>query len=137
MSDPPRTIGMRHVLYLSTAMFYLALARLDFGCRSAPRIIAALREVKPAAGPRTGLDLALVTWAMGAAARRVPWRSDCLIQSLAASRWLRRNGITPDFRLAVAQKPEGGILAHAWIEAEGSVITGGQSVSDMHVLIAS
>jgi hypothetical protein len=129
--------GPRRMVYLLAAISHLARARLDFARRSAPTIVTALRDRQPEAGPRTTLDLALVKWAMGAAACRVPWRADCLIQSMAADRWLRGHGITPAFRLGVTQKPEGGILAHAWIEAEGTVITGGLSVEDSHILIAS
>ena len=28
-------------------------------------------------------------------------------------------------------------IAHAWIEAEGTIITGGRRVEDLHILIAS
>lgn len=137
MTDQLRNIGPRRTVYLLSAVTYLARARLDFARRPASTIVTALRDRQPEAGPRTTLDLALVRWAMGAAACRVPWRADCLLQSMAADRWLRGHGITPAFRLGVTQKPEGGILAHAWIEAEGTVITGGLPVEDLHILIDS
>ena len=126
----------RQQAYLLTAVRHLAWARLEFGRRPAGEFLARLQD-RPRDGTRKGsrFDVALASWAIGAAASGVPWRSDCLIQSMAADRWLRHNGIVADFRLGVTSSANGSILGHAWIELDGVVLTGGSSVEKYQVLI--
>jgi transglutaminase superfamily protein len=62
--------------------------------------------------------------AIQAVAARVPWRSDCLVQALAAQRWLRRRGVNSSMRLGVRQ-PNGRFDAHAWLTVGGKVVIGG------------
>lgn len=54
----------------------------------------------------------------------VPWRSDCLIQAIAAKMWLNSLGIPSECRLAADAKPSG-LCAHAWLLSDGQVVTGG------------
>lgn len=67
----------------------------------------------------------LAAWAIETVARHVPWRSDCLLQAMAADRWLRNHGYRPEFHLGVARKDEGELCAHAWLTLDGKVVTGG------------
>jgi hypothetical protein len=67
---------------------------------------------------------------LGVWSRRLPWRSDCLIQSLAARLWLDHAGIPCSFRLGAGRGPDG-LHAHAWIEVNGVVATGGRAVSGL------
>ena len=55
---------------------------------------------------------------------RVPWRSDCVVQALAARRWLARGGVGSTVCVGV-RKDEQGFQAHAWLKAAGRVVTGG------------
>ena len=65
-----------------------------------------------------------IGWAIAAAARRLPFRSTCLLESLAADAMLRRRGYASEIRFGV-QPPSGGALAaHAWVEHEGAVVIG-------------
>ena len=66
-----------------------------------------------------------MAWAIAAVARRVPWRSDCLVQVMAGDAWLRRCGLTGDFHLGVAKDPGGAFKAHAWLTYRGIVVAGG------------
>ena len=59
---------------------------------------------------RDALDMRRLSWAIGVASRVVPWRSDCLIQSMAADRWLRSCGVIPKFKLGAASDQSGHIL---------------------------
>jgi Transglutaminase-like superfamily len=70
------------------------------------------------------VDVQRLSWAIVAAAQRVPWRSDCLIQAIAADRWLRRHQLRPDFYLGVAKDKHGTFAAHAWLCYGDLIVTG-------------
>jgi Transglutaminase-like superfamily len=65
-----------------------------------------------------------VSWAIGVAACRVPWRSDCLVRARAAQRWLARKGIPTEMFIGV-RKNRGSFEAHAWLLHDGKTVTGG------------
>jgi hypothetical protein len=68
-----------------------------------------------------------VAFAIPRAAARVPWRATCLVQALAAQSWLARMGIASELKLG-ARKVSGGRLdAHAWLEAGGRIVVGGDA----------
>src|SRR5262245_44559583 len=71
------------------------------------------------------VNLARLSWAICAAAARVPWRSDCLPQAMAAERWLRRYGMRPHFFVGVAKDAHGRLEAHAWLRCDDVTVTGG------------
>jgi hypothetical protein len=66
-----------------------------------------------------------VSVAMGRMASRVPWQATCLVQALAARRWLARRGIVSSMFVGVQKEPSLEIVAHAWLISGGEVITGG------------
>lgn len=55
---------------------------------------------------------------------RVPWRSDCLVQALAARRWLARGRVKSDLCIGV-RKGDEGFGAHAWLKVGERIVTGG------------
>jgi hypothetical protein len=55
----------------------------------------------------------------------MPWRADCIIQALAAERWLRRRGIPSALFFGVPKEPRKEFVAHAWLKAGERVVTGG------------
>lgn len=63
-----------------------------------------------------------ITWAVAAAARRVPGAS-CLTQALAGTLLLAAAGHEATLRFGVT-KDEGRLRAHAWIESEGRTVLG-------------
>lgn len=67
-----------------------------------------------------------MVFAITATARRVPWRSDCLVQALAGQNWLRRSGIASEIVVGTAQSDPGGFEAHAWLARDGEVLLGGE-----------
>jgi hypothetical protein len=73
------------------------------------------------------IDLSRLEWAIGAAARRMPWRCDCLPQALAAARWLRRYRLQPRLLIGVAKDPTGELQAHAWLQCNGFTVIGGDT----------
>jgi len=126
----------RQHAYLIIAVGYLARARIAFGTAPAKEILARLQDgPETAADDHGALDVELLRWAIRAAADAVPWRADCLIQSMAADRWLRRHGIVPAFKLGIKADDHGAMLGHAWLEVDGEVVTGGAAVEDYKRLI--
>lgn len=116
--------------YLAQAVWELGVARLQFGARSGLQIVETLRaaDASQSVPARSDLDLPRLSWALNVAAERVPWRSDCLIRAMAASRWLRRHGYQTEFHLGVARPHSGSAMGHAWLSCNGASIVGGSGV---------
>ena len=72
---------------------------------------------------KRGIPAERITWAVSAAARRIP-RATCLTQALAGLLLLSRYGHAATLRLGVAKDPHGRLQAHAWLESEGRTILG-------------
>jgi hypothetical protein len=64
-----------------------------------------------------------VRWALGAAARRLPWRSSCLVRALAGRRMLARRGVPCTLYLGV-RRAGGSVEAHAWLRCGGGYVSG-------------
>jgi len=69
--------------------------------------------------------VARVKWAVGAAARHVPWEAKCLVQAMAARAMLGRRGIDGTIYLGLARDEENQLQAHAWLRCGPWLITGG------------
>lgn len=115
---------------LLRAVGLLLYARLCLALRPADRLLSDLR--RKSFTPETAAHLATtradverIAWAIAAASRRVPWRSDCLIQVVAADRWLKSLGLAGDFHLGVAKDAAGAFKAHAWLKCADQIIAGG------------
>jgi Transglutaminase-like superfamily len=121
-----RRLSRRHLQYAAWALGYLAFSRVRFAFVSTRCLLRDLAFRRHAA-PRAGrpLDLRLVAWSIRAVSRRVPWRSDCLLQAMAATAWLRKAGYAPEFYLGVRSGASGDIEAHAWLTVDGRVLVGG------------
>jgi len=66
-----------------------------------------------------------VAFAIPRVAFYLPWRGDCLVQALAARRWLGHNGIATALHLGVHKDLSVNFEAHAWLTAGDKVVTGG------------
>ena len=100
----------------------LFLARVDAGeVASLAAFDSAAPETSQDQLPR---DVERVAYLIPRVAARLPWRTDCLVQALAARRWLASLG--HDSLLHLGSRKEGDRLAaHAWLTWRGHVITGG------------
>lgn len=65
-----------------------------------------------------------VAYAVPIMGLRVPWRADCVVQALAARRWLARGGIGSTICIGV-RKDAAGFQAHAWLKVGERIVTGG------------
>jgi hypothetical protein len=125
--------------YLFEAVRGLFLARLEFERKTASEIIARFSDATCTTSPKRdgySLSVSTVGWAIGVAACHVPWRADCLIEAMAAHRWLCDYGYRTSFALGVLGEEEG-MRAHAWLECEGIRVTGGGSTSQYRTLCVS
>jgi len=59
-------------------------------------------------------------------AARLPWRADCLVQALAARRWLGRHGVATTLTCGVPRDKPADFEAHAWLTAGTRIVTGGE-----------
>lgn len=117
-------------LYLAIAVKELLIARIRYATRTVGKILRKLQDDRLSCdgemGARTcAVDVDRLSWAIGAAAARVPWRSDCLLQVMAADRWLRRCQLRPEFFLGVAKNSTGALESHAWLRFGNFEVTGG------------
>lgn len=117
----------REILLLAEAVRELALAAVTLKLRPFARVARDL--TRPAGSAVVGdpdLLSKRVRWAVLAASRRVPWRSVCFEQAIAAQRMLGRRGVAADLVYGV-RKSEQGLDAHVWLRlADGWTVVGGE-----------
>lgn len=114
---------------LGRAVLELALARARLGADHSAHLLQSTTARRSPPVPLTKDQARLVeqvAFAIPRAAHRVPWRADCLVQALAGERWLRRRGIAAQVVIGVKKEGPGSLDAHAWLEAGGDVVTGGE-----------
>lgn len=70
------------------------------------------------------------------AARRVPWRADCLVQAMAGQDMLRRRGIATAVTVGTAKQADGTFQSHAWL-LRGDIVVLGGDVSGFEPLLQS
>ncbi len=69
-------------------------------------------------------DIKRIAYLIPRVAARMPWRADCLVQALAARRWLASSGHETQLSLGT-RKRAGKFEAHAWLKWHDYVVTGG------------
>jgi hypothetical protein len=67
-----------------------------------------------------------VHWAVRASSKRVPWRTVCFHEGIAAHQMLCRAGIQSVMHYGVA-KSDGGMEAHVWVTVDDRVVVGGET----------
>lgn len=118
-------LGPRVGFDLFRAVAELAIARLRLSAQGPERLLAAGND-----SPHANLSpiqthlIDRVAFAIPRAAARVPWRATCLVQALAARRWLAREGIASQLVLG-ARKDGDALDAHAWLTVGDRVVIGG------------
>ena len=126
-----RALALEAVAWLALAR--AALLGLRFG-RIARHLGRPMQETGIDGDPRDAAIGGRVGWAIGAAARRVPWRTECLEQALAAEAMLRRRRVPCTMYVGVARNPGAGVDAHAWLRTGRLHVTGGADVTRYAVL---
>jgi hypothetical protein len=115
---------------LVEAYWQLGLVRVSILIRSFNAIAPSLgrQGVEPTIdiAPQLSSQADMIGWAVRAAARRTPWRSNCLAQAIAAKRMLKKRGIPSTLFLGVKKNAEenGPMKAHAWLQCGKQILTG-------------
>lgn len=78
--------------------------------------------------------IARIAFVLPRISARLPWRSDCMIQAIAAQNWLSARGLPSEIRIGVERPDQGPFGAHAWLVHEDTVVTGGD-ISRYEVLL--
>ena len=118
--------GTRDWADLLRAVGNLAWARQKVA--SAPPNELVQRPLAPMAAPSADQAelVRRVSKAIPRAASRVPWRSDCLVQALAAERWLAKMGVPTVLYIGARKDEQSQFLAHAWLKSGDTIVTGGE-----------
>ena len=107
------------------AMVELGLARLRLDSRSARAMAAAPADPNHDLTPNQAALVERVAFVIPRVAACLPWRADCLVQALAANRWLGRHGVATTLTLGVPRDKPAEFEAHAWLSAGTRIVTGG------------
>lgn len=111
----------RHLLFHAFALLVrarLTLWLVPFSRLSRPQVATRM----------SGIHKARLAWAVGVAARFIPF-STCLVRALGAQRLLAFHGLNSDLHIGVANSAEAGFQAHAWLECGGDVLLGRSATS--------
>ena len=120
---PPRRLAA-----LGRAVVELALARLHLHADHSRHFVPRDQQAETDSWQLTGAQKRLledVGFAIPRVAARLPWRADCLIQALAAKRWLDRNGISSQLVIGARTDRSRPLNAHAWLKVGKQIVTGG------------
>ncbi|KEO88637.1 hypothetical protein EH31_16915 [Erythrobacter longus] len=133
--------GVRDIPWLSVyavrGFWELVRARLIFERLEAKAIPARNKKAKAAAAieqPISPARLARISYVIPRLSDRLPWRSDCVIQAIAAQNWLSSLGAASEIQIGVENPKDGEFGAHAWLLYRESVITGGD-IAQYHVIL--
>jgi hypothetical protein len=81
-------------------------------------------------GRRRSIEIDDCTWAIEAAARRLPWRTVCIEKGIALQRLLRRRGVDAILHYGARHHPESSKLeAHVWVTVDGKIVIGGEEAA--------
>ena len=115
----------RTIADLAHAAFELGRARLHLKSRHTRALVAAPATETMSLDRQQVALVERVAFAIPRVAARLPWRADCLVQALAARRWLGHHGITTTLTLGVPRDKPADFEAHAWLTTGDRLVTGG------------
>lgn len=123
--------------YTARAFGELVRARLIFAKLKAKTIPLRNEQARANAVQDSRLPddvLARIAFVIPRISDRLPWRSDCVIQAIAAQNWLSSRGAYGEIQIGVENPTDGDFGAHAWLMHDDSVVTGGD-ISRYHPIL--
>ena len=117
------SLGPREWIDLAVASLALGVARLRIAFNRAR--LFPLNAAISSGRKNRDEHVERVRVAIVRASSRLPWRSDCLVQALAARSWLHRLGVETSLCIGVPEEQRERFEAHAWLMHGKTVITGG------------
>ena len=125
--------------YTTRALVELVRARITFASLEAKAIPQRNSRALETALDNAVADQAIlsrIAYVVPRLSDRLPWRSDCLIQAIAAQNWLSAIGVYSEIQIGVENPKDGEFGAHAWLICGESVITGGD-ISKYDLILAA
>ncbi len=99
------------------------------------RVAPWVLRVRDAGAPVAPPELeAQVQMALDSVGKWMPWENLCLPNAIAGKVILARRGYPATVHLGVGHKESGTMRAHAWLEAGGGVLAGGESMDVVTVI---
>ena len=96
-------------------------------------LVGRLSKPLPDSQPAPQEEIATLTWAIRAWCRRLPWRTLCFEQGVAANWLLRRRGFASTLHYGAAKR-EGILKAHVWIKSGPLDVVGCEIAGDYALL---
>ena len=127
-----RALPRRERIDAARAVFWLLAIRLLLRVVPYAALHGAIRRL-PVRRPRATLTASTCARAIARGGRVVP-RTTCLARALAAECLLRRDGHTPTLSLGVMLDETRRLHAHAWLESQGILVTGGDEAAGYRTL---
>ena len=115
-------------VFAASGMVWLIRARIAFARLEMRTLMQRNESAMLGRAPGGDADaelLARIAYVLPRISRRLPWRSDCLVQAIAGQDWLAAHGIAGEIRIGVERPEDAGFGAHAWLVAGEKVILGG------------
>ncbi|MEP3421288.1 MAG: lasso peptide biosynthesis B2 protein [Erythrobacter sp.] len=122
-------------------LWELVRARVIFARLEAKAIPERNRESKNHAAVQPNLgdaQLDRIIYVLPRISDRLPWRSDCLVQAVAAQNWLSTFGAASEIQIGVElpnDSKNGEFGAHAWLLYKERVVTGGD-IAQYHLILS-
>jgi hypothetical protein len=76
-----------------------------------------------------------LVWSVTVVSRYIP-KATCLAQALTTQLLLQQAGYQACLHIGVTEAEEGRIEAHAWVESQGRILSGGSNISKYTLLLA-
>lgn len=133
-----KELSIRDLLLFAEAWLLLATARLIL-------LFVPFRKITPLLGKTISIQQPLlltgsgeplqqhIRTAISRAHKRSPWRTACFEQAIAAKIMLKNRKTVSSVYFGI-QKKNDSILAHAWLESGGTMVTGGKSISPFSLI---
>ncbi len=93
--------------------------------RSMPQLVAGMDRLLSWGRNSNPPSRERIAWAVRAVTRHTLGDATCLIQALVAQQLLQRSGYPARLCIGVARGHLGRLIAHAWVESDGTVVIGG------------
>ena len=121
---------------LVQSLFLLAGIRVGLSLlpfQTLRHLLAKLAEKRNPSSQECATDQAVrVAWAVAVVGKNLPSIGSCLVQALAAHVLLGRRHYPTQLRIGVTRDKGAKFLAHAWLESNGTVVIGGDSLIGQH-----
>jgi Transglutaminase-like superfamily len=117
LSFSDQRLLMRAAIAVVCAKLAVRMMRLPAARAALTRLERPGWFVAPASADR-------VVWAVETVGRAIPGMDNCLVQAVAAEAMLVRTGHPCELRIGAAKNGPGELIAHAWLENEGTVLIG-------------